>query len=452
VNHILLISRLSTQNAGNEALSKEFIDLFLDVAGQAEVRAMDRYPQHLSWVTMTGLLRGTDKPEKRFDDFVDALLQHAKGPGQAEIAPKASRDLVKLDLTARELPGWLKRIKRAIGFRKRLARLGLMGRDGLYKLGATLDWADLLVWNPAGEIHPTGDSNEVMRLLMVMRAAQRLGKRTMVVNHSLEIADPMLKRLIAHVYTNASQLCVRDKRSLEVALSLGVDPARVREVPDMVFLAAATAGPTAAPAPEERAPTGAIGLAINGLEAHVGGAGWEDLMRRLAKHQRPVFFLSNAMNHDLPFAEALQKNHALTVLPRQPGYEEIRSFYRDLSVLVSSRLHSSILALCEGVPVVTIEPSSFKLTGIFQQLDYPLPTERLQSADWVDRVASHVDAALADRAQLSEFGLLRARRKAAEVRQAYLDVLSELAARPVEEAAADAATRSRSNQAVPKFS
>lgn len=92
---------------------------------------------------------------------------------------------------------------------------------------------------------------------------------------------------------------------------------------------------------------------------------------------RPIVFLSNVMNHDLPFARKLAAKHPLTIIERRPTYREIRGFYSKLGLLISSRLPSSIIALSESVPVMTIEPSTFKLTGIFAQLGYPYATLRL---------------------------------------------------------------------------
>jgi exopolysaccharide biosynthesis predicted pyruvyltransferase EpsI len=55
--------------------------------------------------------------------------------------------------------------------------------------------------------------------------------------------------------------------------------------------------------------------------------------------------------------------------------EATMRFYSRFGALVASRLHSSILAISTGTPVITIEPSVFKLTAIFEQMSYPYGTE-----------------------------------------------------------------------------
>lgn len=412
---IVLISRLKTQNAGNEALSVEFINFFQELLSDAELRAIDRYPQYLYAFRLNRLGKSEHDIITSFDAVVSKIAQAFKNAGA--LAPIAKEELVKLNLTGKELPKAVAKIKRLIGVRRRLSHLGLVGRETMASSVATCRWADKLVWNPAGEIHPTGNSDEVLRLLILVRLAQLNGAETYIVNHSLEIADEKLRYLIKHVYSHASCIVLRDKQSCAETLKLGVSAERIREVPDMVFLSAESDVKRAPPA-DEAFPVGAIGLAINGLEAERGSDEWDELMTGLKSFERPIVFLSNAMNHDLPFARKLALKHPLTVLERQPTYREIRGFYGNLSILVSSRLHSSIIALSESVPVLTIEPSTFKLTGIFEQLDYPYPTLKLNQPGWAKRMLDNIDRALHD-SELGALGKSRCIQKSQQIRASY---------------------------------
>lgn len=421
---VVLISRLSTQNAGNEGLSIEFISLMRELLPHAELRAIDRYPAYFARLRMAHLGAELAHVPAKFDDLVRQLSVLGTG---SRLSPLADANLVRLNPSGRELPRWLARIKRFVAIRRRLAQLGALGRSHARASIVTVRRADVVLWNPAGEIHPTGSRDEVLRLLILVRMAQMEGARTLIVNHSLEIADQTLRVLLSHVYRQASQVCVRDRVSLQKALEIGVDVRRLHEVPDLVFLAATSAQRVLPPA-KENFPPGAIGIAVNGNEASLADPGWAALFDGLRRLGRPLVFVSNAMNHDMPLALQLQAAYGVKVVERQPSYRELRGFYAGLSVLVSSRLHASILSLCEGVPVVSIEPSQFKMTAIFEQLGYPLRTLHTATAGWPQQALANVNRALSPAEGLSDTGRDAARRQSDEVRRAYRKLLTQSAA------------------------
>jgi polysaccharide pyruvyl transferase WcaK-like protein len=394
---VLLISRLVTQNAGNEALSKELIRYVTESLPHAEVRALDRYPRYFEQFGLAKL--GSDLVPA-FDALAEELIRKfpqggAPLPDRPRTSPRpgagaegpATAAMVRLDETARELSGPLKRLKRSLGVRRRLAAAGLIERDATSIAIAACATSDLVIWNPAGEVRPTPTSaDHVVRLLLLLRIAQLSGRKTAVINHSLELGDDRLQRLVAHVYSKFDYVGIRDAQSLAVATSVGLSAERIHESPDLVFLASRQPRGLGG-----RDPNGPIGLAINGLESLAGSDEWKPFMEGLKHFGRPLLLVSNAMNHDLEFSRHLAElaggGHVVT---HQPNYEALRGYYRKCSVLVSSRLHASILALCEGVPVVTIEPSVFKLTAIFDQMGYPLKTDRLQHAGWSKRLLERV--------------------------------------------------------------
>jgi polysaccharide pyruvyl transferase WcaK-like protein len=389
-SRVLLISRLTTQNAGNEALSKEMISFFLGNCLDADVRALDRYPRYFEKFTLDRL--GAD-PVRAFDNIVEQLIARFKGR-QAGRAPQASETLVRLDVRGTELKGVLRRAKRRLAVRKRLAVLGLIERAPAVTAVQACADSDLVIWNPAGEIHPVAYGvDHVLRLLILLGVAQRFGRKTAVINHSLEIEDKRLATLIGHVYRKLDYVGVRDASSIEVARQMGVREERLYESPDLVFLAIRRSGETVPDVVDE----GTIALSINGLEAERGVDEWQHLMDGLKGLGRPLLLVSNAVNHDRDFALKLSLMvGGAKVVMHQPGYQALRGYYRPCSVLISSRLHSSILSLSEGVPVVSVEPSIFKLTAIFEQMDYPIGTERIQEVGWADRVLASVRQCLSE--------------------------------------------------------
>ncbi|MEJ1157547.1 polysaccharide pyruvyl transferase family protein [Prosthecomicrobium sp. N25] len=388
-----LITRLSTQNAGNEALSTELIRMFRQKP-DLETRVLDRYPRKLETRSFAEFGPDLSEAVPTFERLTEAELPRERPVSNPSLAPLADESLVALDTSGKELPGWVRSVKRRIGVRRNLAALGLIGREEANTTLDTLNWADLVIWNPAGEFHPTGDPDQNLRILMLMRAAQRAGKRTAIINHSLEIEEPRLRAVVSHVYRHCDFLAVREEPSADAVRALGVTPNRIQVVPDIVFRVSREPGPLPAGA---IVPEGAIGFSINGLEAESGLDEWDALFSALKATGRPFVFVSNAANHDLAFAERMALRYDGKVVGWQPKYRDLQSIMSRLAVLVSSRLHSSILAMSAGTPVVTVEPSVHKLTGIMQEIRYPLATRRSTDPGWSERVVADVSQILADR-------------------------------------------------------
>jgi polysaccharide pyruvyl transferase WcaK-like protein len=411
-----IITRLDNTNAGNEALSTELIRLAAEMVPTARVMAVDRYPRYFEHLKIASLEKKSCSLLASFDGLARHLAAKLFRP-DIPLPAIANDETVRLHLTARELAPAVRKLKNIIGVRRNLARFGLIERDEALRTVSMCGRVNLLIWNPAGEFHPTGNRDQTFRLLLLMRMAQQMNVATAIVNHSLELSDDLLREVVGHVYRNADHICVRDARSVEVVRSLGVASGNISESPDLAFLAARRSAMP--PLRLDEIPDGAIGLAINAAEAVRGVDEWQPLLAKLQELGRPIAFVSNAMNGDLAFGTELMAKCGGTIIVRQPTYIELRELYRRMSVVVSSRLHAAILALCADTPVITLEPSVFKLSAIFQQLRYPIPTDRITLPGWSDRVAENVEVALAERAQFVSFGRQAMARQTDDIFRSY---------------------------------
>ncbi len=155
------------------------------------------------------------------------------------------------------------------------------------------------MWNPAGEFHPTGNPDQTFRLLLLMAIAKKLGARTAIINHSVEITDPHLQALVAHVYRKTDFISVREQPSAERVLALDVPANRVHVAPDLVFLASTSRALNAVPPPNISG--GCHRLFDQRPEAGNGSDEWDALLTNLKTLGRPFVFVSNAANHDLQF-------------------------------------------------------------------------------------------------------------------------------------------------------
>ncbi len=417
---IAIITRLDNTNAGNEALSSELLKLATKLDPQASVMAVNRYPRYFEHLTLSRLGTDDETAVRRFDELASRLLNRLNKPEARSVAPYDTQT-VKLRSDISELPQGIRRVKNLIGLRRNLARFGLIERQEAVDTVSLCSNVDLLVWNPAGEFHPTGNPHQTFRLLLMIRMAQLRRVSTAIVNHSLEISDQMLRTVVGHVYRHCSHVCVRDPRSKEILLSLGVPAHKVSESPDLVFLA--SEAPRISVSSAEAVPEGAIGLAINAAEAFRGTDEWEALLTGLKEFNRPIVFLSNAMNGDCKFGTELMTKWGGSIVPQQPSYLELREMYGKMSVLISSRLHASILALCADTPIITLEPSVFKLTAILQQLAYPIATDRLAVPGWSGRVIKNVQMALANHEALVKYAREALMRQVDDIYRSYRPIL-----------------------------
>jgi polysaccharide pyruvyl transferase WcaK-like protein len=411
-----IITRLSNTNAGNEALSTELIELAKRMSPCARVMAINRYPRFFEHLKLSSLGTSGKSPTQQFDALA-AQLGKRFSKAALPLPPVADGSSVLLDTSARELRPALRKIKNFIGVRRNLARFGLIDQEEAFSTVSFCRQVDLLLWNPAGEFHPTGNPDQTFRLLLLVRIAQLSGVATCIINHSLEIDHPLLREIVGHAYREASHISVRDAQSVSVALSLGVEANKLSEAPDLAFLAARK--PPVPVAGLDRVPEGAIGFAINAAEAFNGPDEWDLLLNKLKVFGRPLVFVSNAMNGDWEFGKRLMSKHGGITLSGQPSYLELRALYQKMSVLISSRLHASILSLCGGNPVVTVEPSVFKLSAILKQLQYPIATDVLTRGGWADRIFASVEYCLAERATLVKFAQSALSRQIETIHRVY---------------------------------
>jgi polysaccharide pyruvyl transferase WcaK-like protein len=423
---VAVITKLSNFNAGNEALSVCLLDLLGRNVPQAELRAIDRtWPlsRAMGAYTVAGLGREPEAALRRFDAMVEDAICRFGAEAAGELAPVAGPASVARPPQPSRRPAFASKLAGALRLRSRLAAAGLAGGGEARRALRTLAWADTLIWNAAGEIYPTRDWDDVLRLLILFAAAARLGARTVVVNHSIETIDPVLDALLAHVYARASLVYVRGRHSREKALALGVSEGKLIEAPDLAFL---LGGGAAAPASPGPIPAGAIVLALNGRLANRGDPEWDSLFAGLAALGRPIVFMSNSIADDASLAARWRGAPGLTIIERQPGFRELLAMLAPAGLVVSSRFHSAIFAFCSGVPVVAMEPGHHRVREMLEQLDYPLGAERLDRPGWSARTLEQVGIALADRPALSrriEMGLGAQRTRVAAAYAPLFDLL-----------------------------
>ncbi len=219
------------------------------------------------------------------------------------------------------------------------------------------------------------------------------------------------RRLMKRVLSASAAVFLRDERSREHALDLGADESRLHVHPDAAFV-------LSRPGAQDRR-GGRLRIAISVREwSHFGGAapgsGMERYMRAVAgaarmlirDHDAEITFLSTCQGvpaywtDDSRVADTLARE-LLTNLEnvhvdhafRTPV--ELRDAYGEFDLVIATRMHAAILALCGGTPVVPIA-YEFKTRELFESLGMPELVDDIDSISaesLTERVTDALDSA-----------------------------------------------------------
>lgn len=368
---VVLITKTATSNKGNQALSAAWLRMLQAAFPDAAVRTMERRPRHLLQYSLKKIAAAPD-PWAAFDQLAGEIAALAPGPDLAGPPPPPRIALAEAG-EHKPLP--------LAGLRKRLNLRGLLAGAGKDKAAylkrlSAFQRADLVISNPAGEIYPDGAEVTFIHLLDIY-VAKKAGARAGLVNHTLEIRDPTLKRLFPELYRRLDIVEFRDEKSRDALREMGGDAETPIVAPDLALTT---------PPPEQRpARRPKVGVAIHTTEAANAGQldGWRELIARLREAGFDLVFVSNELPLDAPIYETLASGIPVEGWGLEFGpYTE---FLAGFDFLVTSRMHTGILAMAAGTPIVAVEPTAFKMTGLFQEVGLDAVVIRPSEAGWVDR-------------------------------------------------------------------
>lgn len=423
-SEVLLITRLRTLNKGNQALSAAWLGLLQQAFPGTAIRVLERRPPHLLQYTLGQLARAKD-PFRAFDALTTRLARLAPGPGAVQDPDPAPRILLD---EAIPIPVRFPELRKRLNLRGWIARTGRYRHAYLQRLAAC-QRARLVVVNPAGEFFPRMPEPAFYHLIDA-HVAHKLGVPAAIVNHTMDIDDPTLRAVIPRVYRELDLVGFRDTKSIQAFRDMGGEMANVVVAPDLALAS------QAAPRGERR--PGEIAVAINVPEATARGyaARWVDVIRGLQAARHRVVLVSNEAPSDHAFYELLRKELGVTVEGAGLDYDRYAALLGRFDLVVSSRMHTAILAMVGGAPVVPVEGSSFKITGLFQELGLPVEVIRPPAAGWVEAVVAQADAVRARRDQLAaelsgRIDAMRSRITAALLPRLQAAAGIEPAARPV---------------------
>jgi polysaccharide pyruvyl transferase WcaK-like protein len=368
---VVLITKTRTSNKGNQALSAAWVRMLQAAFPDAAVRTIERRPRHLLQYSLKDIAAAPD-PWAAFDALAGEIAALAPGPGLAG-PPSPPKIALAEDEAGRPLP--LAGLRKRLNLRGLLARSGKERTDYLTRLSA-FQRAGLVIANPAGEIYPDGADVTFIHLLDIY-VARKAGARAGIVNHTLEIRDPTLRRLMPELYRRLDIVEFRDEKSRDALREMGGDAETPIVAPD---LALTTPPPTVRPARRPK-----VGVAIHTTEAANAGqlGDWRELIGKLQQAGFDLVFVSNELPIDTPVYRSLAAD--IPIEGRGLEFDPYTELLAGFDFLVTSRMHTGILAMVAGTPIVPVEPTAFKMTGLFQELGLETPVIRPSEPGWVDR-------------------------------------------------------------------
>jgi colanic acid/amylovoran biosynthesis protein len=237
---------------------------------------------------------------------------------------------------------------------------------------AAFRWADVCVSAGGGYLYDDGGRASrvnLVRRLLPLRAARRAGVPVVLFSQSIgPFASPLSARLAGAELRRADLVIVREELSLDVCRALGVAAPALCD--DVAFALRPDEEPVGASLPQVDRP--AIGVtvmsALPGVDAdgcaHYHRALLEGLVQGLQGRGEDVLVVSQVAAHatDDDRMAAAELADALERRGRRArfvdlGHESdagLTGFYGALELVVASRLHSGILALCAGTPIVAL--------------------------------------------------------------------------------------------------
>jgi polysaccharide pyruvyl transferase WcaK-like protein len=77
---------------------------------------------------------------------------------------------------------------------------------------------------------------------------------------------------------------------------------------------------------------------------------------------------------------------------RDLDYAGYAALLGSFDIVISSRLHTCVLALCAGTYVIPVETGTFKLSGFFSQIGLPDAAIPLNVSGWGDQILARLAA------------------------------------------------------------
>lgn len=385
-----VITKLKTTNVGNQALTQELVDMFIDVHPKNKFIFEGR-PMGLDGYTIDRLSKSQDAiltfekwakniadKSKEIDSITFKSLEFVKP--QVKLISFSNEDAAVERIKSKYLRPLKRYLSRYIVYAP------------IYKNRlALIKQSETLIYSGAGEV---GDNNVFLRQLLEIRVAQLLGIKTAIVNQSVVLKTKLFYNLTGYVYGKLNQLVVRGSVSKNNLISYGVDASKILMAPDTAFR---TSEPDKNLASEL-----AKKYSISDNTVGINITNWfktdysklDEIITIIKNSGYEMVFITNEPFEDNNIGLLFEEKYNIPFIKDKLPYKDYAALLSNLNFLISARLHSNVLALTARTKIIPIEGNVFKTTELLELAKYPIKVIDSSSQSWESRLHTEVNNVL----------------------------------------------------------
>ncbi|EJF08470.1 polysaccharide pyruvyl transferase family protein [Pontibacter sp. BAB1700] len=375
-----IITKLKTTNVGNQALTQELIDMFIE-QNPYENFIFEGRPMGLDGYTIDRL-ENNQEPIHLFEKWARNIANSTVRDLSAFTLNQEKPTVSLVNFSAEDAALESLKAKYLRPVKRYLSRYIVY--NSVYKNRlAKIKGAKTLIYSGAGEV---GDNNVFLRQLLEIRVAQLLGLKTAIVNQSVVLKTKLFHQLTGHVYGKLDQLVVRGQISKNNLISYGVDGSKIKLAPDTAFK---TKEPKA-----DRAKVLANTFNINEKTVGINITNWfktdfvklEKAINLIKAKGFRLIFITNEPFEDRNLGKIFEEKFDIPFITEKLHYQDYAALLSNLDMLISARLHTNVLALTAKTKVIPIEGNVFKTTELLQLAQYPITVIDSTIEGWEDKL------------------------------------------------------------------
>jgi polysaccharide pyruvyl transferase WcaK-like protein len=224
---------------------------------------------------------------------------------------------------------------------------------------------DLLILNGEGSLH--GCNVELIKFVQYLSYAKKIGKKTAIINHSLQFDNKKAKKYLENLYTYSDINYFREELSLNNSHQINVKNSFL--VPDAAFL---------------NYEIDTSYLMIEGIPLkYIASSGsvvlkednrkYFDLLYKLGKYfNLPIVFIASCAV-DKSFKELVTKEYEFTYYDEtQLSVAQVQKAIKESEFFYSGRFHLNIFSATVGKIFIPFISNTVKMQGFLNLIGYPI--------------------------------------------------------------------------------
>lgn len=366
---VLLISKLTTTNIGNVALTNELFRLYESKLGSQNFGTIGR-PLGLYRIDLKEILNSNDPVslmEKWSDDVIEKFSKTDAPSGQKPVLKWAKLIDITEKTFLRERLKW--KFKKVLNWIRYSKIYNKAYGDRLHLIRQS----KAVIYSGAGEV---SDNDTFLRQLIELRVVQKMGVDTYAINQSLNIKNKNFELLVSHIYGNMTGIVVRGDVSKNLLERIGVKKEKITVAPDTAILTTVNS---------EQSPQKKIGFNFTPyIDIDYKKL---DLIIEFLKDLKYEFeFITNDLYGDRQLSETFEARYQMPLMPKMKDHLEYGRYMQKFEFVISTRLHTNIIAIASGVPSIPIEGHFFKTKEVLALFNYPVSVVDKNIKGWEDQL------------------------------------------------------------------